>query len=138
MHLIDPECALQCLTFALSGKVPAARKDAAAACVIIGSPETERILKDNLNNPNSQIQHTAACALAAFQSHDAREHARRWFRQNDGIKEPLGEEVTLLDRTTSVFTFEDISHANMDTFFKWSLDKLRKDFGSILHSKNGA
>ena len=122
----------ECLRRVLSGSVPAAYKDAAAACVIIGSNEAEQILMDALGNSNSQIQHTAACALAAFPSETARELARRWFRQNDGIKDPLGEEVRILDRTAPVFTFEEISHANMDEFFRWSLEKLRKDFKSVL------
>ena len=132
MYLLDQREGLRRLRQALSGSVPAAYKDAAAACVIIGSPEAEQILKDALNNSNPQIQHTTACALVVFESHSAHELARGWFAQNDGIKDPLGKEVTVLGRTTSVFTFEEISHANMDEFFKWSLDKLRKDFGSVL------
>jgi hypothetical protein len=132
IYVLDNRSGLQCLRRALSGSVPAAHKDAAAACVIIGSNEAEQILKDALNNLDSKIQHTAACALAAFPSEIARDLARRWLIQNDGIKDPLGKEVTLLGRTTPVFTFEDISHANMDEFFRWSLEKLRKDFKSIL------
>ncbi len=134
MYLLDRGRGLQCLRQALSGRVPAAHKDAAAACVIIGSREPGQILKDALSNPDAQIQHTAACALAAFQSDEARDLARRWFTRNDGIKDPLGKEVTLLGRTSPVFTFEDISHANMDQFFKWSLEKLRKDFESVFSS----
>jgi len=126
MYLLDRQDGLRCLRQALSGRVPAAHKDAAAACVIIGSPETEQILKEALNNSNPQIQHTAACALAAFRSENACDVARRWFAQNDGIKHPLGEEVSVLGRTTP------ISHANMDEFFNWSLEKLRKDFASVL------
>lgn len=116
----------------MSGQVPAAHKDAAAACVIIGSNEAEQILQEALSNPDAQIQHTSACALASFPSEGARDLARSWFAKNDGIKDPLGQEVTLLGRTTPVFTFEDISHANMDELFKWSLEKLRKDFKSVL------
>lgn len=112
--------------------MPAAHKDAAAACVIIGSDESQQILKDALSSSDQQIQHTVACALTAFPSADARDSARQWFTRNDGIKEPLGKEVTLLGRTSPVFTFGDISHANMDEFFKWSLEKLRKDFKSAL------
>lgn len=132
VYVLDKRNGLQSLRRALSGKVPAAYKDAAAACVIIGSNETEQILKEALSNSDTQIQHTAACALAAFSSESARDSARRWFTRNDGIKDPLGQEVTVLGRTTSVYTFEDISHANMDAFFKWSLEKLRKDFKSVL------
>jgi hypothetical protein len=132
VYLMDNRSGLNCLQQALSGKVPAAHKDAAAACVIIGSQDAEQILKNALSSPNQQIQHTAACALAVFPSENARDSARRWFARNHGVKEPLGEEVTLLGRTTPVFTFDDISHANMDEFFRWSLEKLRKDFKSVL------
>lgn len=132
VYVLDRQSGLQALRRALSGKVPAAHKDAAAACVIIGSNETEQILKEALSNSDAQIQHTAACTLAAFSSEGARDLARSWFARNDGIKDPLGQEVTVLGRTTPVFTFEDISHANMDEFFKWSLEKLRKDFKSVL------
>jgi len=132
IYLLDKQKGVQCLRKALSSRVPAAYKDAAAACVVIGSHETKQILKDALSNPNQQIQHTTACALAAFPDEDARNSAQQWFRRNDGIKEPMGKEVTLLGRTGPVFTFEDISHANMDAFFNWSLEKLRRDFKSIL------
>jgi hypothetical protein len=132
IYVLDKRGGLQSLRRAFSGKVPAAYKDAAAACVLIGSNEAEQILKEALSNSDAQIQHTAACALAAFPSKSARDPARNWFARNDGIKDPLGQEVTVLGRTTPVFTFEDISHANMDEFFKWSLEKLRKDFKSVL------
>jgi len=132
IYALDRPRGLECLRKALSGTVPAAREDAAAACVIIGTSESEQILRDALNNPESQIQHTAACALAVFPSEEARSLAKRWFRQNDGIKDSLGKEVTVFGRTTPTFTFEEISHANMDAFFKWSLEKLRKDFAPIL------
>lgn len=132
VYALDKQSGLHWLKRALLGKVPAAYKDAAAACVVIGNIEAEQILKEALSNPNSQIQHTAACALAAFPSGSAHDCARDWFIRNDGIKDPLGKEVTVLGRTTPVFTFEDISHANMDEFFKWSLEKLRNDFKSVL------
>lgn len=132
IYVLDKQNGLQSLRRVLSGSVPAAYKDAAAACVIIGSNESEQILREALSNSNAQIQHTVACALAAFPSESARDSARSWFTRNDGIEEPLGREVTVLGRTTPVFTFEDISHANMDEFFKWSLEKLRKDFKSVL------
>ena len=132
IYLLEKQTGLECLRKALSGRVPAAYIDAAAACVVIGSKETKQILKDALSNPNQQIQHTTACALAAFPDEDARNAAQHWFRRNDGIKEPMGKEVTILGRTAPVFTFEDIGHANMDAFFNWSLEKLRKDFKSIL------
>ena len=132
IYVIDKRNGLQSLRRALAGKVPAAYKDAAAACVIIGSNEAEQILKEALSHSDAQIQHTTACALAAFPSESARDAARNWFTRNDGIKDPLGQEVTLFGRTTPAYTFEDISHANMDEFFKWSLDKLRQDFKDIL------
>jgi hypothetical protein len=40
--------------------------------------------------------------------------------------------VSVLGRTTPVFALEEISHANMDGSFSWSLEKLRKDFASVL------
>jgi hypothetical protein len=132
IYALDKGSGLQCLRRALSGEVPAAREDAAAACVIIGTDEAEGILLDALKNPDPQIQHMAACALASFSSEDAQGVARQWFTRNDGIKDPLGQEATVLGRTTPVFTFEELSHANMDEFFKWSLEKLRKDFKSVL------
>lgn len=132
MYLLDTRSGLQRLRSALSGDMPAAHQDAAAACVIIGNEEAKEILKDALSNQDAQIQHTAACALTAFPSEDAKISAREWLTRNDGIKEPLGKEVTVLGRTTPVFTFEDISHANMDMFFKSSFDRLRKDFKLIL------
>jgi len=132
MYLLDRQDGLRCLRQSLSGSAPAAYKDAAAACVIIGSLESEQILKDALNNSSPQIQHTAACALAASKSENARNVARPWFAQNDGLKDPLGQQITVLGRTTPVFTFEEINHANMDEFFNWSLEKLRKDFASVI------
>jgi hypothetical protein len=131
LYLVDRSSGLDRLRQALSGKVPAAHKDAAAACVIIGNQAAKQILKEALENPERQIQHVAACALIAFPAEDANNCARHWFARNDGIKEPLGKEVTVLGRTGPVFTFEDISHVNMDAFFKWSLEKLRKDFKSV-------
>lgn len=132
MYVLDKRIGLHHLRKALSGLVPAAHKDAAAACVLIGSGESEAILQEALSNANLQVQHTAACALASFPSERARRSARDWFERNDGIKDPLGEEVTVLGSTRSVFTFDDISHVNMDEFFKWSLEELREDFRGIL------
>lgn len=134
LYIVDRNRGLQCLRQALSGRVPAAHKEAAAACVIIGSEATKAILSEALKSPNAQVQHTAACALAAFPAQDVVDSARQWFAKNDGIKQPLGKDVTVLGRTGPVFTFDEIAHANMDHFFKWSLDKLRKDFEPIFRA----
>ncbi len=132
LHLVGNGQGLHCLRRALSCSIPAAREEAAAACVIIGTNETKRILNEALQNSDKEIQHMAACALAAFPAADAVQTARQWFTRNDGIKEPLGTEVTVLGRTAPVFTFEEVSHANMDGFFKCSLEKLRQEFEPIL------
>jgi hypothetical protein len=132
MYVLDKAQGLECLRQALSGRVPAAYEDSAAACVVIATEEAKRMLKDALSSPNKQIQHTAACALAWFPAGDAAGAAGEWFAQNDGIKEPLGKEVTVCGRTVPVFTFEDISHMNLHSHFKWTVEKLRKDFESVL------
>jgi len=132
IYLLNKERGLQCLRGALSGKVPAGQQDAAAACVVIGTQEAKQILEEALGNPDERVQHTVACALASFPTEDARNFARRWFARNDGIQDPLGKEVTMFGSTHSVYTFDEVSHVNMDMFFVSSLEKLRKDFSPLL------
>jgi len=132
LYAFDHEGGLNRLRAALSGKIPATHSDAAAACVLLGTSQAKEILVEGLKNPNLQIQHTAACALKRFPATDAREVAARWCARLDGIDSPEGKEVSIAGKTITAYTFDDVSHANMDMFFSTSLDRLRKDFGLIL------
>lgn len=136
LFLLDRQRGMELLSQALSGKVPAAHEDAAAACVLIGSGESMEILKVGLKNDDPQIQHTAATALAKFPNENATEAARAWFLRNDGIDSPLGKDVTIGERTIPTWSFEDISHANMDVMFDGTLEHLRREFASLLKTSN--
>lgn len=132
LYALNPERGLNCLRIALSGKIPAAHKDAAAACVLIGTHETMQILVEAIDNPSLRIQHAAACALKRFPSADAREQAAKWWARFDGIDSPQGKEVSIAGKTITTYPMDEVMHANMDAFFTISLDRLRKDFGLIL------
>lgn len=132
LYALDHERGLGHLREALSGKIPAAHKDAAAACVLIGGPEARLILVEALDNPNMQIRHAAACALKRFPSVEARELAAKWWARFDGIESPQGKEVSIAGKTITAYPMDEVMHANMEMFFSASLDQLRKDFGLIL------
>jgi hypothetical protein len=132
LYILSQEQGLNRLRASLSGQIPAAHKDAAAACVLIGTAESKQILLEALNNPNLTIQHTAAFALKQFPSTDAREQAVKWRARFDGIDSPPGEEVAIAGKTIKTYSMEEVMHSNMDAFFTLSLDHLRKEYGSIL------
>ena len=132
IYAFDHTRGLQKLRLALSGTVPAARTDAAAACVLLGTVEAEQILIESLENRDLEIQHTVMCALANFPSASARERASQCQARLDGIDSPLGKEVSIEGRTITAYNFEDVSHANMKVFFDASLDRLRQEFQLIL------
>lgn len=132
LYAVNREKGVNRLRAALSGKVPAAHTDAAAACVLLGTPEAKQILVEALDNPNLQIQHTAACALKRFPTPEARELAARWSARFDGIDSPLGQEVSIAGKTITTYPMDDVMHANADIFFSASLDRMRKEFGVIL------
>jgi len=132
LYCFDHNRGLNRLKAALLGKIPAAHSDAAAACVLLGTPETKQILAEALNNSSLQIQHAAACALKRFPSADARELAAKWWARFDGIDSPQGKEVSIGGKTITAYPMDEVMHANMEMFFSGTIDRLRKDFGLIL------
>ena len=50
----------------------------------------------------------------------------------DGIDFPEGKEVSIEGRTLTAYTFDEVTHANMDIFLVASLDRIRNDFKAIL------
>ena len=77
-YTLDTERGLNGLRTALSGTIPAAQCDSAAACVLLHTRPAEQILIEALDNPHLEIQHTAACALQRFPTAEARESAAHW------------------------------------------------------------
>ncbi len=132
LYAFDNNRGLNRLRLSLSGKIPAAHRDSAAACVLLGTRDAEQILLEALDNSNLQIQHTAACALKRFPSAEALESAARWCARLDGIDSPQGKEVSIDGQTITAYTFDDVSHANQDMLFSSALHRLRKDFALIL------
>ena len=132
LYAFDNNRGLNRLRLSLSGEMPAAHSDSAAACVLLGTRDVQQILLEALDNPDLQIQHTAACALKRFPSAEARESAARWYARLDGIDSPQGKEVSIDGQTITAYTFDDVSHANQDMLFSSALDRLRKDFALIL------
>lgn len=138
LYALSAARGLNRLRVALSGSVPAAHTDSAAACVLIGTAAAQQVLVDALVNPNLQIQHNAACALERFPSAEARELATRWQARLDGIDSPAGKEVAIEGRSITTYTFDDVSHANMSLFLTSALDRLRRDCGQILSRARSA
>jgi hypothetical protein len=112
---LDMKLGLDALRKALADRVPITNYDAAAACVLINSEETKRLLLAALRLEQLEKQHTAACALGRLpEGHDIPE-LKNWMRAQDGIADPLGRETKFGEKTVQTYSMSDVSHANMQS-----------------------
>lgn len=132
LYVLDKPWGLNALRAALAGRIPIARSDSAAACVLLGTLDASQVLFEALEHPDLQVQHVAACALRRFPSAEAREREARWCARLDGIESPEGTQIPIQGRTITAYSGEEVSHANMDVFLSSALDRLRQDFGPVL------
>jgi hypothetical protein len=112
---LDMKLGLDALRKALANRVPMANYDAAAACVLINSEETKRLLLAALKLGQLEKQHTAACALGRLDEGHSIPELNNWRRAQDGIADPLGKETKFGDRTVQTYSMSDVSHANMQS-----------------------
>jgi hypothetical protein len=134
-YLIDRSKGLRSLKSALEDKTPMAQQEAAAACVIINTPETMTLLLQALENPDVQIQHAAACALKSLPDRQSLAPLKNWLARNDGISDPLGNETRVGGRTIETYSMDDVMHSAMDEHMKFAFGNLKKIWS--LHQPRG-
>ncbi|MFN8571276.1 MAG: hypothetical protein U0132_04410 [Gemmatimonadaceae bacterium] len=120
---------------ALSSEVPVVREAACAACVFVGTHETEQILTESLESPNLEVQHLAMCALASLPSSSARQRAADWLARHAGINSPAeGHDAIVDGRSVRLYSLKEVSRAQTDESLTLAIERLRRKFQSIILS----